>query len=105
MFKNVGSQSWTFYERDYSTGAPKTGDSANIVPYVSLDDAAAVAVAATPTEIDATHLPGWYNVVLAVGETNGTKLLLGAKSSTANTECRGEVLWTKVDSRPVISGH
>jgi hypothetical protein len=71
MFKNVASQSVAVYAFNPSTGAPVTGDAANMTMYISKDGAAAVALGTpTPTEIDATHMPGWYKVTLAQAETD-----------------------------------
>lgn len=106
MYKNAASQVFEFEERDYTTGAPKTGDSANIAVYESIDGANTVAIAGAVVEVDATHMPGWYRVPLAAGETNGNSILFGAKSSTANTVCFGRVMITNIDAnRPRVDGH
>lgn len=87
MFKNVASQSVTLYAVDATTGLPKTGDSANMVFYVSKDDGTVTAIAASsgvPTEADATNAKGDYKIALSQAETNADKLRFTGKSSTAN---------------------
>lgn len=85
MFKNVASQKIIFIAYDSTTGAPKTGDSANITAYVSKDVGAVTVLADTSaTEMDATNAKGAYYFDLAQGETNADMLLFSAKSSTAN---------------------
>lgn len=85
MFKNVASQKLTLLAIDTSTGAPKTGDSANITAYVSKDDGVVTVLGdATATELDATNAPGLYAFDLTQGETNADKLVFSGKSSTAN---------------------
>lgn len=85
MQKNVASQKLALFAFDYSTGAPKTGDSANITAYVSKDHGAVTVLAdTTATEADATNAKGVYLFDLAQGETNADFLSFTAKSSTAN---------------------
>lgn len=95
MFKNVASQKIALFAFDTTTGAPKTGDSANITPYVSKDyGTVTVLGTATATEMDATNAKGWYSFVLAQAETNADALLFTGKSSTANVSVVGVLIYT-----------
>ena len=95
MERNVSSQYLTLFAFDYSTGAPKTGDQANLTPYVSVDDGAVTVLTnAGATQLDATNAPGMYKWLLTSGETNGTKLIFTCKSSTANVSIVPQVIYT-----------
>ena len=90
MFKNVASQKVIFFAFDATTNVPKTGDAANITPYVSKDFGAVTAMTDTSaTEMDATNAPGYYLVDISQTESNADVLLLSAKSSTANIKVIG----------------
>lgn len=85
MQKNVASQKKIYFAFDSTTNAPKTGDAANITPYVSLDYGSVNAITDTSmTEMDATNAKGYYICDLTQAETNGNENLYTAKSSTAN---------------------
>jgi hypothetical protein len=85
MFKNVASQKAIFFAFDVTTNLPKTGDAANITPYVSKDFGTVTVFATTTiTELDATNAKGFYTGTLSQAETNADTLLFSAKSSTAN---------------------
>ncbi len=85
MLKNISGQKIRFFAFDYSTGAPKTGDAANITAYVSKDRGALTVLAdTTATEVSSTNAAGTYEFDLAQAETNGDTLDFTAKSSTAN---------------------
>lgn len=96
MFKNTASQKVALFAFDTTTGTPKTGDSANITPYVSKDyGTVTVLGTTTATEMDATNAKGWYSFTLAQAETNGDMLLFTAKSSTANISLVGLLIATQ----------
>lgn len=85
MFKNVASQKIQLFAFDITTGAPKTGDAANITAYVSKDHGAVTVLTDTSaTEMDATNAKGIYVFDVAQAETNADELTFSAKSSTAN---------------------
>lgn len=85
MNKNVASQKIQLFAFDTTTGAPKTGDAANITAYVSKDHGAVTVLGDTSaTEMDATNAKGIYVFDLTQGETNADELTFSAKSSTAN---------------------
>lgn len=85
MFKNVSGQKIQLFCFDTTTGAPKTGDAANITAYVSKDHGSATALTDTSaTELDSTNAKGIYIFDLTQGETNGDELTFSAKSSTSN---------------------
>ena len=95
MFKNVASQKITFFAFDYSTGAPKTGDSANLTAYVSKDDGAVTVLTdTTATELDSTNAKGLYTFDLTQAETNADKLVFSCKSSTANVSVVPTTIYT-----------
>lgn len=94
MFKNVGLQKVTVYAKDYTTGAPKTGDAGNLTCYVSKDDGMLTALGDTSaTEISAMNARGLYTFDLTKDETNGDKLIFTAKSSTANVVIEPQVIY------------
>ena len=95
MFKNVASQHIALFAFDTATNLPKTGDGANITPYVSKDyGTVTVLGTTTATEMDATNAPGWYSFVLAQAETNADMLVFTAKSSTSGIKLVGVQLST-----------
>lgn len=97
MFKNVASQSVTLYAVDASTGLPKIGDAANMVFYLSKDDGAVTAIAASagvPTESDNTNAKGDYKIALSQSETNADKLRFSGKSSTSNIVVAPQTIYT-----------
>jgi hypothetical protein len=95
MFKNVASQKVALFAFDTTTGTPKTGDAANITPYVAKDYGTVTALGtATATEMDATNAKGWYSFTLAQAETNADALMFTAKSATANISIVGSLIFT-----------
>ncbi len=95
MFKNVASQKIQVYAFDTTTGAPKTGDAANLTAYVAKDYGSVTVLGDTSaTEMSSTNAKGWYLFDLTQGETNGDCLLFTGKSSTANIEIVGQVIYT-----------
>ena len=110
LFKNVSNQKIHIYAYDSTTGAPKTGDAANITAYVSLDGTANAVDATNPAEVDATNMPGLYVFDLAQAETNCNAFALVAKSSTSNIRIEpiigfttGEAATQTGDSYAVVS--
>lgn len=96
MFKNVASQKIEVFAFDYTTGAPKTGDSANITVYVSKDGGAVTALTDTSaTEMSSTNAPGWYQFDVSQTESNADMLLFTGKSSTANVSVVGVRILTR----------
>ena len=114
MLKNVASQTVEFFVFDYSTGAAKTGDAANITMYVSKDDGTLTALTDTSAaEISSTNAPGWYRCDVSQTESNANKLLFTGKSSTSNVAVVGRVIYTRpqyaadmvISSGGVVSGN
>ncbi len=84
LLKNVSSQGVFLYEYIIATGLPKTGDSANITGYWSLDGGTATVFGtANPTEVSSSNMPGVYWQPLAQGETNGNMIAYCWSSSTS----------------------
>ena len=85
MLRNVASQKYRVYAWDATTGLAKTGDAANISAYIQIDDGTAAATNdAAPTEASSSNQPGYYDFDLTQAETNGAKVSLSPKSSTAD---------------------
>ncbi len=87
MNKNTAGQSIVLQAFDSTTGLEKTGDAANMLFYVRKDGGSVTAIAANsgvPTEMDASHAKGMYEIALAQGETNGDRLIFTGVSVTAN---------------------
>lgn len=96
MFKNVASQKVEVFCFDYSTGAPKTGDAANLTLYVSKDGGTVTALTDTSaTELSSTNAPGWYSFDVSQTESNADVLLFSGKSSTANATIVGQRILTR----------
>jgi hypothetical protein len=96
MFKNGSGQKFAYFVFDTTTGAPKTGDAANISGYVNKDWAGAVQLTDTSaTEIDATNAKGWYLFDVSQTETNADALLFTGKSTTANISVVGQLIYTQ----------
>lgn len=94
MQKNVASQKLTLFAFIPSTGLPKTGDAANITAYVSKDDGSVTVLADTSAaELDATNAKGLYTFDVAQAETNATKLVFSAKSSTSDVSLVPQIIY------------
>lgn len=97
MQRNVSGQKIALYAFDTTTSAAKTGDSANITPYVSKDGGTVTALGTTSVaELSSTNAPGLYECTLTQAETNADRLLFSGKSSTANVS----VVPVQVFTRP-----
>lgn len=91
MLKNTASQKIELFAFNTSTGAPQTGDAANLTAYVGKDGGTLTALAdTTATEMSSTNGAGWYSFDLAQAETNADKLLFTGKSTTANVVVVGQ---------------
>jgi hypothetical protein len=94
MFRNVATKI-ALFAFDTTTGAAKTGDSANLTAYVSKDyGAVTVLTDTTATEMDATNAKGWYLFDVTQTESNADVLLFTGKSSTANISLVGQYIHT-----------
>ncbi len=107
MYKNVASQDApSLLAWDTGNNVPKTGDAANILLYVSIDDAAPVLLGAAgaASEKDATNSEGEYYSTdgPTQGETNGDKLVFSGKSSTANIYLSPVTVYTRPGSNAGI---
>jgi hypothetical protein len=94
MFKNTATKI-ALFAFDTTTGAPKTGDAANLTAYVSKDYGTVTALGDTSaTEMDATNAKGWYLFDVAQAEANADALLFTGKSTTANVSVVGQHIFT-----------
>ena len=80
LFKNTASQGVYFFMIDSSSGAGKTGDSAQISVTISLDGGATSASSNSVSEIGG----GVYTLTLTQGETNADRVAIIPSSSTAS---------------------
>ena len=95
MFKNQASQKIALFAFTTATGAPKTGDAANLTAYVSKDYGSVTVLGDTSaTEMDATNAPGWYLFDLTQAESNGDELLFTGKSATSGVTVVGRPVTT-----------
>lgn len=96
MFKNVASQKIALFAFDTTTGAAKTGDAANLTPYITKDGGSVTALTDTSaTEMSATNAPGWYLFDVSQTESNADWLLFTGKSSTADVAVVGASVYTR----------
>lgn len=72
-----------FVAWDTSANSGKTGDSANFT-LRWVKDGTSAAPSNSPSEIDATNLPGVYKITLTASEASCNVGTLGGKSSTSN---------------------
>jgi len=84
MFKNQANQRIEVFAFDYTTGAPKTGISANIAIFVGKDFAAIAALGnTTVSEISSANAPGVYlSGLMTAAESNADHLLFTGNAST-----------------------
>lgn len=95
MFKNASGQKVTLVAVDTSTGLLKAGESANITPYVSIDDGTVTAISSPAvSQKDGTNARGSYDCTLTAAETNGDKLHFTGKCSTANVDIVPVTIYT-----------
>lgn len=91
MFKNVSGQNVALFALDTATGTPKTGDAANITPYLSKDGGSVTALTdSSATEMSSTNAPGWYLFDVSQTESNADNLLFTGKSTTADVVILGK---------------
>ena len=95
MFKNVASQKLAVFAWDNASGAPKTGNAAQISAQLSKDGGATAATNdAAPTELDATDAKGIYIFDMTQAETNADLVILSAVSSTADIDLQPVIIYT-----------
>lgn len=96
MLKNTAGQRIALFAFNVTTGAPVTGDAANLTAYVSKDGGTVTALTdTTATQMDATNAPGWYLWDVSQTESNADWLLFTGKSSTANVSLVGQSVYTR----------
>lgn len=90
---NLANQPVTVFAFDYTTGAPKTGISANIrihVGNVSTNFATMAALAnTTVNEVSTNNAPGMYMGLLSAAETNSREILVTGNCAVANVAVVG----------------
>lgn len=94
MDRNVAGNV-SLFAFDYTTGAPKTGIAANIVPYLGNSTAGFVPTAlsnATMVELNSANAPGWYRCALTAGETNYKEIQMTGNCNVANVAVVGRTI-------------
>ena len=87
LLKNVAGQGVYLYAYNVTSGAPDTGDAANITGYYVLDNGTPTAFAtANPTEVSSTHMPGVYWQPLSQAGTNGNAAAYAWTSTTSGVQ-------------------
>ncbi len=99
--KNIATQYVYFMVWNTSAASgqkvPRTGDAGNISMFVGLDAAAESPAANSPTEVDATNLPGVYRLLMSQAEMNADSVVVGGTSTTATTEVDPTQVHTTID--------
>lgn len=97
MKKNQAGQKWRVFAFDRATGAPVTGDAANITAKISGNYAAAVALTdVNPTETE----DGYYLFDLTPSETDYDDISIYPESSTSGVQ----VIGVPANHQPVAVG-
>lgn len=69
---------------DVATGGPKTGDAANLTPYLKKDNGALSGLtSSSATEVSATNAPGLYEFNVSAAEATADDLIFTGKSATS----------------------
>lgn len=83
-----------FYVWNISNNQPVTGDAANITVRVSKDGGALTTASGSVTEVDSTHAPGMYRIVLTASEMDANAVSVYPRSTTANVRCMSATFYT-----------
>ena len=95
MYRNVASQKIALFAFTPADGLAKTGDAAQITPYLSKDFGTVTALTDTSaTEMSSTNAPGWYWFDVSQTESNAHALLFTGKSSTSGVAVVGSLVYT-----------
>ncbi len=106
LFKNTASQKIIVFAFDTTNNTAKTGDAANLTAYIAKDDGSVTALTDTSaTELDSTNAKGYYSFDITQTETNADKILVSAKSSTANIAVIGApaLIFTRAPNSGALS--
>lgn len=104
MLRNVASQKVILFAFIPSSGAPKTGDAANLTAYVSKDYGTVTALTdSSATEFDATNAKGMYAFDLTQAETSADVLMFTGKSSTSDVSIVPVVIYTRPPNASLLS--
>jgi|SRR3990172_324296 len=105
MLKDTAGQKIDFFAFNYATGAPKTGDAANLHASYQIDDGQVLPLIDTQaSEVSGASSPGWYKFDLQKAETNGTKILFTCISDTPNVTVVGQTIYTESPVPPSGGG-
>lgn len=104
MFKNVAGQFIELFAYNTSTGAPATGDGANLAVHTSRDGGTLSALTDTSaTEISSTNAPGWYRWDVTQAESNGDAIFFGGRSTTSSVVLVGQRILTRPPNFTALS--
>lgn len=103
--KNTSGQEVSLYALNTTDSVAETGDAANLSSQISIDGAVSAAASGTITEDDAVDAPGFYELPLSQGETNGDLIIIESLSSTAEVSLDPIFIYT--DGGPLVNsaGH
>lgn len=97
MLKNTAGQKVTFFAFNLITGAPVTGDSANLSASVRIGGGAVTLLAdQTCEELSDTLAKGLYSFNVSQAETNNDNLVFSCQSTTPNVQCIPQILSTEL---------
>lgn len=95
MLKNTAGQKVTFFVFNYATGAPVTGDAANLTASVRIGGGAVTALTdQTCEELSDTLAKGLYSFNVSQSETNNDNLVFSCQSTTPNVSCVPQIIAT-----------
>ena len=96
MYKGIAGKIYVEAYDTSASGAPKTGDAANITVYLAKDGGSLTALADTSaTEVSSTNAKGVYSFDVTATEADADQLVFTGKSSTANIYIRPVTVYTK----------
>lgn len=98
-----------FYAYDDNDDSPSPGDAGNITVNISKDGGGNNPATNSVTEIDATNMSGWYQVILTAEELNAdivvaTPMVSGMTATTPRSDPDSIMIYTDVDYENDILG-
>ena len=91
-----------FWAEDVANGGGKTLQTGSEITLRLVSDGSVSTPSGSLAEVDATNLPGLYKLLITSGENDGSNMILGGKSSTADIVIR-PVQWTNVVHDPDVA--
>lgn len=94
FYKNQSGQKLPVFAYDEDTGLEATGESANITLKTKISGGSSATTTNSPTEVNATDEPGWYEVEMTAAEMNGDLIYVSGSCSTSGIRIRPTVIAT-----------